>query len=307
MKNIRESFYKAALELGLFYLMPIVVRLPKSLSRQILKLKAAIRFILGSYRAYVDRPGLKDIAISNIFETLKTDKKSAGRILYRLMQLEVFAEKNGFLLDSYTLSDMEACFNIYDLERLDREVKKGRGVIFTTIHSGDTLMLMLYLAMMGYNIYGLFDSNIQQKESKNPLESLAKLKDRKIAGKIGKLYTKKGLTRLFDVLDNNGIIVWMVDLPAPNPKRRTIVDFLDKKISVSNSLMEVAGRTGASILPHITIYDGRQDRHNVFVGNPLSPETGSVQDLFIFFEPYTRSHPDSWFGWYIFDMLKTEV
>ena len=95
MKSIRESFYKTALELGLFYLMPIVVRLPKSLSRQILKLKAATRFLLGSYRAYVDRPGLKDIAISNIIETLKTDKISR-RILYRLMQLEVFAEKNGF-------------------------------------------------------------------------------------------------------------------------------------------------------------------------------------------------------------------
>ena len=76
MKSIRESFYKTALELGLFYLMPIVVRLPKSLSRQILKLKAATRFLLGSYRAYVDRPGLKDIAISNIIETLKTDKIS---------------------------------------------------------------------------------------------------------------------------------------------------------------------------------------------------------------------------------------
>lgn len=307
MKSIRESFYKTALEFGLFYLMPVVVRLPKSLSRQILRLKAATRFLLGSYRAYVDRPGLKKIAISNIIETLKTDKKSAGRILYRLMQLEVFSEKNGFLLDSYTLSDMEACFNIYNMERLDKEVKKGRGVIFATIHSGDTLMLMLYLALRGYKIYGLFDSNIQYKETKNALESLAKLKDRKIDGKIGKLYTKKGLTRLFDVLDENGIIVWMVDLPAPNPKRRTVIDFLDKKISVSNSLMEVADRTGASVLPHITIYDGRHDRHNVFVGDPLCPETGSVQDLFNFFEPYTRRYPDSWLGWYIFDMLKTEV
>ena len=58
--------------------------------------------------------------------------------------------------------------------------------------------------------------------------------------------------------------------------------------------MEVAGRTGASILPHITIYDGRHDRHNVFVGNPKSG-TGSVQDLFNF-EPYTRRYPDSWLG-----------
>ena len=48
--------------------------------------------------------------------------------------------------------------------------------------------------------------------------------------------------------------------------------------------MEVAGRTGASILPHITIYDGRHDRHNVFVGNPKSG-TGSVQDLFNFLNP----------------------
>ena len=58
--------------------------------------------------------------------------------------------------------------------------------------------------------------------------------------------------------------------------------------------MEVAGRTGASILPHITIYDGRHDRHNVFVGNPSLEPVQFRTSLIL--NSYTRRYPDSWLG-----------
>ena len=185
-------------------------------------------------------------------------------------------------------------------------MNKGKGVIFATIHSGDTVLLILFLSLKGYNVYGPFDEGIKYKKSKNPLEKFAKLKDEKITGKIGKLYSGKGMMKLFHVLNKNAIIFWMVDLPAPNVKRKIPVNFLGKTIEVSNSFLDVAAKTGASLLPHINIYDCKNDRHEVYIGSPLNLTKNTIQDLFCFYEPYIRKFPESWFGWYFFDMFKKD-
>lgn len=307
MKKLRIILYNISLELGLFYLMPIAIRLPAPLSKLLLKLKTGTRFLLGNYKAYVNRPGLKKIAIRNLSDTLGIDKRSAAMKLYRLMQLEVFAERNGFLLDTYTVSRLEDRFTIHGLKILENELQKRKGVIFATVHSGDTLLLMLFLSLKGYKIYGLFDREIQYRDAQNPLEKLARLKDEKITGKIGKLYAGKGMMGLFDVLRENGIIVWMVDLPALDTKRKTIVNFLGRNVAVNNSFWEIAAKTGASLLPHINLYDHRDDRHVIHIGPPVDFTKNTIQELFYFYESFIRESPESWIGWYMFDMLMVSV
>lgn len=306
MKKLRDLIYNISLEFGLFFLMPFIIRLPEPYHRFFLRLKSYLRFSIGSYRAYVDRPDLKRFAIKNIADTLGVDESVARGKLYRLMQLEVFAERNGFLLDVYTASDLENRFTIHGIELLKAELKKGKGVIFATVHSGENDLFMLFLSLKRYNIYGLYDGNIQYKKINNPLEKFAKLKDHKITGKIGKIYTGKGMKKLFDVLKGDNIIVWMVDLPSRNIKRKTTVDFLGKKIAVDNSFWETALKTGASLVPYMNIYDYRKDRHDIYVGAPVDFNKNSIQDLFCFYEAYVKESPESWIGWYIFDMLTVD-
>lgn len=307
MKGLRDAIYNMSLGFGLFSYVPTVMRLPKPLSTSLLKLKAGIRFYRGTYRAYINRENLKAHAIRNLHSALKTDKTDAGRKIYRLMQLEVMTERNGFLMDSLTLPALEDQFIIHNLDFLEKELSKGKGVIFTTIHSGDTLLFMLFLSLRGYNIYGLFDRGIQYKKSLNPLEKFAKLKDEKIDGRIGKLYTGRGMLGLFDALKENAIIVWMVDLPAYDTKRRSRVHFLDQDIVISRGFWDVSAKAGSSIVPHINIYDLDNDRHTVHIGHPLTVESNTIQDMYSFFEPYVRAHPESWIGWYVFDQLSADA
>lgn len=305
-KKLREKIYNLSLTVGLFYLMPIFVRMPEPLMNFVLKLRALIRFTIGSYRAYVNRNGLKQLAVKNLSETLGLERRLAIRKVFRLMQLEVIVERNGLLLDKYKASTMERYFCINGLNILDVELRKQKGIIFTTIHSGDTLLLMLYLSFMGYNIYGLFDGAIENEAiSKiSPLHRFAVLKDKKITGRIGKIYMGKGTRKIFDVLYSNGIIVWMVDLPAQNKKREKIVNFLGTSISVSDAFWHVAKRSGASIIPHVSIYNFKMRRHDIYIGYPIDTSIDTIQKLFDFYEPYVRQYPESWLGWYYLDMMK---
>lgn len=302
--RLKERFYNFSLTIGLFYIMPLIVRLPDSIGKKLLKLRAFVRFAFGNYRAYVNRPDLKRIAIRNLSETLKVEEKIAKRKIFKLMLLEVIGEKNGFLFDKYKLSTLTEQFCIEKLDILKTALEKGRGVIFTTIHSGDTVLFMLFLGLMGYDIYGLFDEAIYKGVTADPLHRFAILKDKKITGRIGKLYTGKGLRGVYDVLSRNGIIVWMVDLPAQNKKRGKMVKFLGSSILVSDSFWHVARRSGASIIPHVSVYNFKIHRHDVFIGSPIEPSRDTINDLFNFYEPYVRQYPESWLGWYYFDMLK---
>jgi lauroyl/myristoyl acyltransferase len=306
--KLRERIYIFSIYAGLFYLMPLMIKLPDSLARFFLRFKAWFRYIRGTYRAYVNRDGLKNIAIRNLSATLGLDEKVSRRKVHQLMQLEVFAEREGFLFDRYTLTSLEQRFIVKGLEVLDLELRNKRGIIFVTIHSGDTVLFMLYLSLRGYNIYGLFDGAILDKnmvkEKVDPLYRFALLKDKKITGRIGKLYTGHGMYRIFDALRENGIIVWMIDLPVQNRKRETVIDFLGSKVRVNNSFWTVAAKSGASILPYINIFDFEKNKHLAYIGSPIDTSRNTLQDIFNFYEPYIRHYPESWLGWYFFDIWK---
>ncbi len=306
--KLRERIYISSIYAGLFYFMPVMIKLPNSLARFFLRLKAWFRYTRGTYRSYINRDGLKNIAIKNLAETLGLDEKVVGRKVHQLMQLEVFAEREGFLFDKYTLASIENRFIVKGLEILDQELRKKGGIIFVTIHSGDTVLFMLYLSLRGYNIYGLFDGAILDKnmvkEKVDPLYRFALLKDKKITGRIGKLYTGQVMYRIFDALRENGIIVWMIDLPVQNRKRETVIDFLGSKVRVNNSFWTVAAKSGASIVPFINIFDFDKNKHLAYIGSPIDVSKNIIQDIFYFYEPYIRQYPESWLGWYFFDMWK---
>lgn len=302
MDNLRERIYKFFLNAGLFFVVPLAIRLPEGLGRFILKLKAYVRFMIGSYRSYINRKGLRDIAIRNISQTLNLNERMARQKIRKLMYLEVIAERNGFLFDKYDLTSLSRDFDVRGLEILDRELKREKGIIFVTIHSGDTVLFMLFLSLMGYNIYGLFDGAILSSDSTDPLLRFARLKDLKIDGKIGKLYTGRGLKGLFDVLNSKGIIVWMIDISPQNTKRIGFVNFLGKEVCVNTSFLEVAIRSGASIVPFIGFYDHLEDKHKFYIREPFDTRKG-IREIYAFYEPYVRMNPESWLGWYYFDTI----
>jgi lauroyl/myristoyl acyltransferase len=240
-------------------------------------------------------------------DTLEIDRTDAKKRLFRLMQLEVFAERNSMLFDTCTASELEKRFTVHGLEKLDEAQQKGKGVIFATVHAGEAELFVLFLALKGYKMYGLYDSNILREANGNPLQKFAKLKDRKLTGRIGKLYAGLSRPSVFDALKENGIIGWMVDLPAVSEKRCSIVSLFNTKLAVNTSPWEVAHKTDAQLLPFVDIYDHKNDRHEVFIGDAIDLKKKVFQDLFTFYESHLRKSPESWGGWYILDLLKIKA
>lgn len=305
LKKLRNRQYNLSVYISLFFLFPIFIRMPSPALSLFIKVKSYIRYKLGTYRAYIDRRGLKKRTIENISGTLKVDSKTANNIFYQLMYLEVIVERNAFLLDTYRLSDLKKHFLMKGEGNLQGALKKGKGVILPSIHSGDTMLFMLYMSLLGFKIYGFFDGSFLQKENFSPLEKFALLKDQKITTRIGKLYTGSGLKNLYKVLNDNGIIVWMIDLPSQKSKRSGNVSFLGKDIAIDTTFLEISKKTGSALLPCILTYDNKRDIHTIDFKGALEPGEKSVQDLFSLYEPFIIKHPGSWIGWYIFDLFKS--
>ena len=283
------------------------MKLPDPCTLFFLRLRSYLRFSLGRYRAYANRPHLKEMAIKNFMDTLEIDRKDAEKKLFRLMQLEVFAERNSVLFDTCTASALEKRFTIHGLEKLDDAQQKGKGVIFATVHAGEAELFVLFLALKGYKMYGLYDSNILREATRNPLHKFAKLKDKKLTGRIGKLYAGRSRPSVFDALKENGIIGWMVDLPAASAKRSSTVRLFNTELAVNTSPWEVALKTGAPLLPFVDIYDHKYDRHEVFIGDTIDLTKNVFQDLFTFYESHLKGSPESWGGWYVLDLLKIKA
>lgn len=301
--TLRERIYNGLLEAGLFYLIPFINKLPEPVGEFLIKMKARIRFLLGTYRSYINRPGLKKAAIRNLAETLAVSDKEATEAIKKMFHLEVIGEKNGHLFDRFTAENLKKYSTVNGIENLDNAFKKKKGILFVTIHSGFFEVTGLYFSLMGYKIYGLFDGTIQTHEPANPIDKFAKLKDAKLTGRVRKIFTTEGIDVVFETLREQGIIYWLIDVPSQKTRKVKSATFLGKEIATDTGFWTVARKTGAVILPHISLYDFDTKKNQIYIGKPIDPAVNNIQDTFLFFEPFIQKSPENWMGWYYLEKL----
>ncbi len=304
-RKIRLYQYNATLHVSLFAILPLILKMPVTLQKVFLSIRSYLRYRIGSYQAYINRADLKKSTVRNIMNTLGLEQDIAEKIFRNLMHLEVMIERNSLLLDRFTPEDLSRMIKLEGIGILLEASRKKRGIILPSIHSGDSMIFMLLLHYLGYNIHGLFDSSFIKKKRLSPSERFALLKDRKITSKIGKLYAgSAGLKKVISVLKGGGVVVWMVDLPPGQTKRARTVNFLNCDVSVGTTFWEAARISGASIVPYTMAYNASCDTFTVRFLREFLPTRDSIEDLFSEFETFIINNPDSWIGWYIFDLLK---
>jgi lauroyl/myristoyl acyltransferase len=301
--TLRERIYNGSLEAGLFYLIPFIAKLPDPVAELLITMKARIRFLLGTYRSYINRPGLKKAAIRNLAGTLALSDKEATEAIKKTFHLEVIGERYGYLFDRVSTGMLDKHFTINGIENLHNALKKEKGVLFVTIHAGFFELTGLYFSLMGYKIYGLFDGTIQTNEPANPLDKFAKLKDEKLTGRVKRIFTTEGIHVVFETLREQGIIYWLIDVPSQKTRKIKSADFLGKGIATDKGFWTVARKTGAVILPHISLYDFKTKKNQIYIGTPIDPAVHNIQDTFLFFEPFIQKSPENWMGWYYLEKL----
>lgn len=181
------------------------------------------------------------------------------------------------------------------LEHADRELKKGRGVVFLSAHFGNWELLNASLALRGYPV------NAVVRPLDNPYmdDYIERLRTGFGGSVIGK---KNAVRRMLDVLSRNGILGILLDQRAS--RRDGIeVDFFGLPARTSKGLAAIVMKTGSAVIPVFIRRDGGL-RHRVTLRPPLDiTSTGNregdirenTQRFTSAIEDFIRPYPSEWF------------
>jgi len=65
-------------------------------------------------------------------------------------------------------------------------------------------------------------------------------------------YTKKNMHSIFKYLKKNGMLVYLIDIEAQNLKKSSLrVNFLDREMLFYNSIIRLASKTNATLIPYV--------------------------------------------------------
>jgi len=194
------------------------------------------------------------------------------------------------------------------MEHLENALKKGSGVIIALCHFGSYKMILPCLGYKGYKI---------TQVAANPLDltgkdkSIVKNKTMEIEFQCEKslpahfFYIGTTPRQIYRVLQNNEILVMSLDgILDPN---RISVPFLQRKVRLSPSLVKIAERTKATILPVFTVRE-KNGKHRIIIDNEIPLENGGdkeKQEINVLskfgslMERYVREFP-SHYLWYLY-------
>jgi KDO2-lipid IV(A) lauroyltransferase len=180
------------------------------------------------------------------------------------------------------------------LERIEKALKKGKGVILLTAHYGNWELLHAALGHKGYSL------ELVVRKLDSPLFEKFVRWVRTRSG-INIVYKVKAMLPLVRRLNSNAVAMILADQNTVR-EEGYFVDFFGTPAATNKGPALLAGKTGAAVLPVFIVRDGT--RHIVEVGEELEfVNTGNKdKDGLANTAAYTavvekaiRSHPDQWF------------
>lgn len=242
----------------------------------------------------------------NLARTLGYGSKEAASIITRSLQHH---SRNVMELIKYPQINKTNMFEIIDFEgmdRLDRALAKGKGVIMLTGHFGAKQILQVGFGCLGYPLTQLnyhmgrdemtwVQKNISQKyridiENKIPVKFLS---SNGFLGPAVRALLKNEI--LLVAGDGVGIKAHMKNGYRDIP-------FLGKEMLFPTGGYAMAKRTGAALLPVFAVRE--RHRHKIIIEPPIDTSTGehgAMKQYVSAFERYVRRRPDLWEFWEEFE------
>lgn len=193
------------------------------------------------------------------------------------------------------------------LHHLEAATRGGGGAILFSAHFGGGYPLLAMLGARGYRLYGLAASI-----DRFPLAQRAVLKARVAlmsrAGNGGVLFTDQPIFghEVFARLREGALIYLLLDVPPPARAKRTIeVEFLGRSCRLSYGILDLAARSGVSVLPFFVYYTAPHLRR-VVIGSPVEfvtdadPHVARSANLRRCLEPMEEAiaqAPSHWMMW----------
>ena len=201
---------------------------------------------------------------------------------------------DAFRIPVYNSGNIDQIVKAKGLERLDRALAKGNGVLALTGHVGNWELMGGYLAMKGYpiNVVGapIYDPRLDELVIKNREQS-------------GMKYIARGsATReIIRALRRNEVIGLLIDQDTKHVEG-VFVDFLGKKAYTPVGPAILAEKTGAAVVP-MGIHIQQDNTHHVEIQDELTltktadPEQNRINNTQLFsiaIENFVRKFPTQW-------------
>ncbi len=247
--------------------------------------------------AWILFPFRLDVAHQNL-STVFPEMETAGKMrLLRRTYLQ-FARTFGliFILHRKRLMELVANTEIRGLEKLERALAQGKGVILTTYHG---CWFEAYFAW--FNLKGLPTTLIYQKQS-NPYSDAFFLRQRNRYGdSLRHLHSHAGMQAFEEALRDNRILI--VSLDQSYTSRGTDVMFFNRPLKCAKGTAVLHLRTGAPILT--SVYYMKDGKLCIDFDTVDLPEYGEISEENIkditarsiaLYEPFIRRYPEQWFS-----------
>ena len=245
--------------------------------------------------------------VKNISQSFGYDEKEARRMIKNNLQNHC---RNVLEFIKYPQLNRENIANFLsfeDLEFLDKELAKGKGVILVTSHFGAKQLLQVGLGLRGYKLNQIY-YHMSHNELTFIQKNVSQKQRQKIEEKIpAKFIPVNGFLRsAYNCLKKNEILVIAADgigLPEHMDKGYAPFSFLGKRVLFPSNILSLAKRTGASVVPIFVIREGI--RHKIVIEPAIEVKSKSIEDAFKEFvkilERYVLKYPFLWEFWEEFE------
>ncbi|MBW2027934.1 MAG: hypothetical protein JRH06_04735 [Deltaproteobacteria bacterium] len=268
--------------------------------------------ILGSLYYLVNRREKERIeeCVEEVFKEGK-DKSEIDKLKRGVFQgiLAHYYEK---LFNAY--EDLEALKGFFrtsirtrgGLEKLDRGLSKGRGVLFVTGHYGGIEYIPMFLALEGYPI------SVIAKFSTRELKESLYLKTKDLGLRIIDAREETHiLNKIIRELRHNRIVFFECDeIEEWRPSKKETISFLKKRVGVDRTINLIQKRAGAVVLfglLHRASLDDYELLLNDYEGilQSLGKRSYSVGVAILkYFEKLIYIHPEAWYQWNNFAQMR---
>ncbi len=181
----------------------------------------------------------------------------------RLMAREVFSNLGKNMVDAFRIAklnpgNIDSLVTVRGIEKLDKALAKGKGVIALTGHIGNWELLGAYFAIKGYplNVVGapIYDSRLDEMVAQNRLRSGIKY-----------IHRDGAFRDIIRALTMNEIVGILIDQDTRHVSG-AFVDFLGRDAYTPVGPVILAMKTGASFVP-LAIHLARDNTHVIEVGD----------------------------------------
>ena len=250
------------------------------------KLGAISYYILGRYR----RTTLENLTFAF------GNEKTAGEI--HAIARKVFENlgRNAFELIQFyriTKRNIDSIVRIRNLEILDGELAKGKGVIVVTAHFGNWELMPATIIIKGY-IGSVVGPRIYFHKYDKLLNRLRRLHN------VNIIYRDESPRKILKVLKANGIIGIVADQDVDSVEG-IFVDFFGREAYTPMGPVALAKVSGSSLIPAFMLRKG--SRHELVIEKPIELiDTGNKEEDVVentrrwsaVIERYVRAYPDQW-------------